>query len=95
MIGVLPETLIIGEDEFSIRSDYRNILQVFEVFSDPELDPVEKWIVTIYLLFESFSSIDDVLDNIQKGFDINEAIHQIEWLISAGGPEKEILEKPV
>ena len=42
MIGVLPETLIIGEDEFSIRSDYRNILQVFEVFSDPELDPVEK-----------------------------------------------------
>lgn len=95
MIGVLPETLIIGEDEFSIRSDYRNILRVFEVFSDPELDPAEKWIVTIYLLFESFSSIDDVLDNIQKGFDINEAIHKIEWFISAGGPEKEILEKPV
>lgn len=95
MIGTLPETLVIGEKEFSIRSDYRNILQVFEAFSDPELEPEEKWVVAIYLLFEDFSCTDDVLDAIQEGFDVNEAMQQIEWFISAGGPDKEVLEKPV
>lgn len=94
MIGALPETLTVSGTEHPIRTDYRNVLQVFEAFQDPELMQEEKWIVAIYLLFEDFSCDDDVLQAAQDGFDIGEAVKQISWFISAGQPEKEVLELP-
>ena len=94
MIGALPETLTVGGKEYSIRTDYRNILQGFEAFQDPELTKDEKWIVAIYLLFEDFACDDDVLEAAQDGFDLGEAMKQISWFISAGQPEKQVLEQP-
>ncbi len=94
MIGSLPETLTVGGEEYPIRTDYRNVLQVFEAFQDPELTQEEKWIVAIYLLFEDFSCDDDVLQAAQNGFDLGEAMKQISWFISAGQPEKQVLEQP-
>lgn len=94
MIGGLPETLTVDGAEYPIRTDYRNVLQAFEAFQDPELQPGEKWIVAIYLLFEGFFCADDVLQAAQDGFDLEEAMNQISWFISAGQPEKEVLEKP-
>ena len=94
MIGALPEALTVGGEEYPIRTDYRNILQVFEAFQDPELQPEEKWIVAIYLLFENFSCADDVLEAAQDGFDLGEAMEQISWFIPAGQPEKQVLEQP-
>ncbi len=94
MIGALPEELTVGGAEYPIRTDYRNFLQVFEAFQDPELQPEEKWIVSIYLLFEDFTCADDVLQAAQDGFNLEEAIQQISWFISAGQPEKQVLEKP-
>ncbi len=94
MIGALPETLMVGGEEYHIRTDYRNILHVFEAFQDPELMQEEKWIVAIYLLFEDFFCDDDVLQAAQDGFDLGEAMKQISWFISAGQPEKQVLEQP-
>lgn len=94
MIGGLPGTLTVGGKEYPIRTDYRNILQVFEAFQDPELTQEEKWIVAIYLLFEDFTCADDVLGAAQNGFDLGEAMKQISWFISAGQPEKQVLEQP-
>lgn len=95
MIGALPEHLIVGDTDYPIRSDYRNVLQIFEAFNDPELEPAEKWIVAIYLLFEDFACADDVLEAIESGFSAEEAMKQINWFISAGkAPGKEI-ELPV
>lgn len=94
MIGALPETLPVGGEEYPIRTDYRNVLQIFEAFQDPELTKEEKWTVAIYLMFEDFSCADDVLQAAQDGFNLEEAIKQISWFISAGQPEKHILEKP-
>lgn len=94
MIGALPETLTVGGEGYHIRTDYRSILQVFEAFQDPDLQPEEKWIVAIYLLFENFSCADDVLEAAQDGFDLGEAMKQISWFISAGQPEKQVLEQP-
>lgn len=94
MIGALPETLTVGGKEYSIRTDYRNVLDVFEAFQDPELTKDEKWIVAIYLLFEDFACDDDVLEAAQDGFDLGEAMKQISWFISAGQPEKQVLEQP-
>lgn len=92
MIGALPEYLAVGRKEYKIRSDYRNVLQVFEAFSDPELEHGEKWIVAIYLLMEPFVCADDVYAAADSGFDINEAVSRIIWFISAGqnmGDKKE------
>ncbi|MCI9082839.1 MAG: hypothetical protein HFI70_11220 [Lachnospiraceae bacterium] len=95
MIGYLPESLTVSGIECPIRSDYRNVLQVFEAFQDPELEEVEKWIVAAYLLFEDFSCADDVFKALNNGFEFSEAQKQILWFISTGQPEKEILDKPV
>ncbi len=94
MIGILPEALTVGGVDYPIRTDYRNVLQVFEAFQDPELTQEEKWIVAIYLLFEDFFCDDDVLQAAQDGFDLGEAMKQISWFISAGQPEKQVLEQP-
>ena len=94
MIGGLPGTLTVGGKEYPIRTDYRNVLQVFEAFQDPELTQEDRWIVSIYLLFEDFSCTDDVLQAAQDGFDLGEAMKQISWFISAGQPEKQVLEQP-
>ncbi len=95
MIGALPEYLTVGDTEYSIRSDYRNVLQVFEAFNDPELEPVEKWIVAIYLFFEDFSCADDVLEALENGFQIEEAMKQITWFIAAGKSHGKEIELPV
>lgn len=94
MIGALTEVLTVGGEDYPIRTDYRNVLQVFEAFQDSELTQEEKWIVAIYLLFEDFSCDDDVLEAAQDGFDLGEAMKQISWFISAGQPEKQVLEQP-
>lgn len=94
MIGALPDVLTVGGEDYSIRTDYRNVLQVFEAFQDPDLTQEEKWIVAIYLLFENFSCADDVLEAAQDGFNLVEAMKQISWFISAGQPEKQVLEQP-
>ena len=93
MIGALPDTLSVDGIAYPIRADYRNILQVFEAFSDPELTQEEKWIVAIYLVFEAFSCAEDVILAAREGFNIQEAVEQISWFITAGAPEREMLEK--
>lgn len=95
MIGALPERLTVGDTDYPIRSDYRNVLQVFEAFNDPELEPSEKWIVSIYLLFEDFSCADNVLEALKNSFSMEEAMKQINWFISAGKTQGKDIELPV
>lgn len=104
MIGTLAETLTVGGVEYPIRTDYRNVLDVFEAFQNPDLADVEKWEVAIYMMFECFSYYDDAFEAAEAGFlvegaendfPIDEAIKQILWFISAGMPDGIDLEKPV
>ncbi|MCX4339997.1 MAG: Gp15 family bacteriophage protein, partial [Lachnospiraceae bacterium] len=88
MIGTLPETLTVGGIEYSIRTDYRNVLRLFEAFQDPELYAEEKQIVSVYMLFADFSGPDDVEAAVAGGFDIEDAVRQIAWFIAAGRQEK-------
>ncbi len=95
MIGGLPETLTVGGREYPIRTDYRDVLQVLEAFSDEELEHIEKWIVAVYLLFEDFSCADDVLEAVEDGFDLGEAVEQISWFLSVGKPEEKDRDAPL
>lgn len=94
MIGALPEELTIDGITYPIRSDYRNVLQVFEAFQDPDLTQEEKWIVAIYLLFKEFNCDEDVLRAARDGLNLEEAMEQISWFICAGQPKKDTLEIP-
>ncbi len=42
MIGILPEELTVGGEEYPIRTDYRNVLDVFEAFQNPDLSDALK-----------------------------------------------------
>lgn len=84
MVGILPETIVIHDKEYKIRTDYRNILQSFEVFSDADLDNYSKWIVVIHLLFYEFKTIDEVEKAIDNGLDLQEVIKQIGLFITSG-----------
>lgn len=104
MIGALPDTLIVGGVEYPIRTDYRNVLDIFEAFQSPDLTDVEKWEVAIYMMFECFSCYDDafeaakarfLVEHAEDSFPIDEAIKQISWFISAGMPDGINLGKPV
>lgn len=88
MIGALPETLTVGGVEYPVRTDYRNVLRLFEAFQDPDLYQEEKQIVSVYMLFADFSGPDDVEAAVADGFDIEEAVRQIAWFIAAGRQEK-------
>lgn len=93
MIGVLPKAVTVAGVDYRVRSDYRDVLQVFEAFNDPELSRWEKGIVAIYLLLEPFTTPEDVLEAVGNGFDVGEAFEKIIWFITAGkgaGDKKEL-----
>lgn len=95
MIGDLPESLTLDGVDYPIRCDYRNILSIFEVFSAPELNDTEKWIVAFRMMFECFSDDDEVIEAIENGFPVEKAIKQINWFIAAGKPSGEELKFPI
>ncbi len=95
MIGALPETLTVSGREYDVDTSCQNVLRIFEAFQDPELTHEEKWIVAIWRMFWDFCEVDDIFEAARNGFDLDEAIKQISWFISAGQPERTILELPV
>ena len=49
----LPKTVIVGGREYSIRSDYRAILDICEALTDPELSSEERAELAAKLLPEA------------------------------------------
>ncbi len=95
MIGQLPTSLEVGGREYGIRSDYRNVLQVFEAFGDTELSQSDKWLVALYLMYEDFSCIEDLEAAAEEGFDIKEAVEKLNWIITMGAEIGNARSKPV
>ena len=97
MIGALPESLIINENEYPIRSDYRNVLDIFEMFSDVDIESSDRYMIAIYMMYEDFASAEDVEKAAANGFDVEEAYRQLLWFISCGKPKDKgkKIERPV
>lgn len=57
MIGSLPESLVIADKRYAIRSDFRNFLRIIEVFNDSELTNEEKVYVFLKRVYVEFESI--------------------------------------
>lgn len=76
----LPKTAYIAGREYSIRSDYRAILDICTALVDPELDGQEKAEVMLRIFYPDFEDIP--VDDYQ------EAAEQCIWFINCGNSEK-------
>ena len=54
MIGALPTSLEVGGKNWEIRSDYRNILRIFEALEDKELTDSDKLYITLVRIYVDF-----------------------------------------
>jgi len=48
----LPKTAVIGGKEYGICTDFRDILQIFAYFEDPDLPEFIRWHIALALFFE-------------------------------------------
>ena len=80
MLGQLPKTLTINGKSYRIRTDYRNILRIFEAFADKDLSDKEKMLVCLRRMFVDLSKL--------PYDDYKEAYEQVYWFIGCGKPEE-------
>ena len=57
MIGALPTTLEVGGKEWAIRSDFRNVLTIFEALEDKELNEQEKMYIMLARMYVDFNNM--------------------------------------
>ena len=74
MIGQLPTHITIAGIDYSIRTDFRDILNILCAFNDPDLEENERVYICLFILYEDFEDIPD--SNYQEAFE--KAIHFID-----------------
>jgi len=72
----LPKSLEVNGTEYSIRTDYRDILRIIEAMNDPDLDEAEKAYISFFILYEDFENIP--VDSYEEAF------KQLVWFIDCG-----------
>jgi len=75
----LPKTVEIGGRHYAIRTDFRDVLELFTVLADPMLTDRSKAIVTLEILYPEAETIPP--ENIE------EALRQASWFINGGRDE--------
>ncbi len=75
----LPGSACIGGKTYPIHGDFRDILEIFGYFSDPELPPYISWQIALALFYEGQIP--------QK--DRREAMEYLTWFVNGGHPEPE------
>lgn len=80
MLGQLPTRLKIRDTYFDIRTDYRNVLRVFEAFADKDLTDNEKLLICLKRMYVEFQRINPN--------DYKEAYEKVCWFIGCGKPEE-------
>jgi hypothetical protein len=83
--GTLPKVLTINDVDYDIRTDFRDILRVFEAFNDDEMSDREKWIVAITILFYDYDTVEYS----------NDTFEQIVWFINCGKEDNSKQGKPI
>ena len=84
MMWRLPESLEIGGSVFRIRTDYRDILTVFQAFNDPELPDWGKTEVMLQIIYCDREQIPEQLLNEA----VNKAVEFIDHGVTDDGKPK-------
>lgn len=53
----LPESLQVGDSFFAIRTDYRDILTIFQAYNDPELPDWAKTEIMLRILYKDYDKL--------------------------------------
>lgn len=53
----LPTSLLVGGENWNIRTDFRAILDILKYFADPEYEPDEKWEICLDILYEDYENM--------------------------------------
>ena len=77
MIYELPTSVEVGGKEYSIRSDYRPVLDIMIAMNDPELDDMQRTLVVLDIFYPDSDSIP--LEH------YGEAVDRLLWFIQCGG----------
>lgn len=86
MVGSLPKELFVNEKKLKIRTDYRDIILIFQAFNDDELTEQEKAIVMLECLFIDYEKITEE--------DLEEACKQAIWFLNCGNTLETPEQKP-
>lgn len=62
----LPKSLEICGRDIEINTDFRQILNILVAFTDPELTPEERWIVTLNLFYKEPLAEDELQEGAEK-----------------------------
>lgn len=82
----LPTSVEVNGKEYTVRSDYRDILNIIEALSDSELTDSDKAEVMLDIFYPDFIEI--------PVSDYEEAIKKCMWFISCGDNQKDDKKKP-
>ena len=80
-LGQLPVILTIGEKEWKIRTDYRDILVIMQAFNDPELMVEEAYVVMCKILYENWPDMPREL--------YEEAAKKALWFLDCGQEDED------
>lgn len=76
MIGHLPKALNVCGIEYPIRSDYRDVLRIYEAFEDKELTEHEQAFICMVNIYLDFEHIPDA--------HLQEACEKAYWFVGGG-----------
>lgn len=57
----LPTSLVVGGEEWKIRTDFRAVLDILKYFADPDYEQDEKWAICLDILYEDFEQMPHYL----------------------------------
>lgn len=82
----LPTSTTLGGVEYEVRSDYRAVLDVIDVMSDPEITDEERTNLTLTIFYPDYQSMPlDIL---------NDAVKYMLWFVGGGEDDKDQKRKP-
>ena len=82
----LPTSAIVNGIEYEIRSDYRAILDILQVFADPTITDEDRTIIVMTIFYPDFISMP--IDDIERG------IEYMQWFVNGGQDQQHGGKKP-
>ena len=82
----LPQSLTVGNKDWTIRSDFRVALDILKYFGDPNYEEDEQWMICLDILFEDFASMSPKL--------YQEACEKARWFLDLGEEKAEETQSP-
>lgn len=76
----LPESLTVGDADYAVRTDFRDVLYLLDILADPDYEPDEKGAICLRVMYVRWEDIPPEL--------YKQALDQAVWFIDGGTPRQ-------